>query len=87
MTPKLPPLPEFSSTPIIQKAFEELARAAQLEAWKAAMECAAQVVDSVNNYDNPMTATDCADEIRSASANGVASAIGEVVARVVHRKG
>ncbi len=33
---------------------------------KAGMEEAAKIVDGVNNYDNPMTASDCAEAIRDA---------------------
>lgn len=34
-------------------------------AWQEATERAARICDGVNNYDNPMTAKDCADTIRS----------------------
>jgi hypothetical protein len=43
----------------------DLCRAAIAKAIRAeALEEAAKVCDSVNNYDNPMTATDCAEAIR-----------------------
>jgi hypothetical protein len=35
-----------------------------LAGWSAATERAAKICESVNNHDNPMTAIDCADEIR-----------------------
>ena len=35
-----------------------------LAGWSAATERAAKICDGVNNYDNPMTAKDCADKIR-----------------------
>ncbi|MFM0439242.1 hypothetical protein PQQ84_22475 [Paraburkholderia strydomiana] len=42
-----------------------------LAAWqasrRAALEQAAKVCDSVNNFDNPMTASDCAAAIRALS--------------------
>lgn len=42
-----------------------------LVARNAALEEAAQVCDSVNNHDNPMTAADCADAIRAKAKGGV----------------
>ena len=41
------------------------ARAIEREARQQALEDAAQVCDSVDNYANPMTARDCADAIRA----------------------
>ena len=42
------------------------ARVAELEsAVLAEREACARILDSVNNYDNPMTAGDCADAIRA----------------------
>lgn len=41
------------------------ARAIEREARQQALEEAAQVCDSVDNYANPMTARDCADAIRA----------------------
>jgi len=43
-----------------------LQRFAELVA-QAEREACAKVCDSVNNYDNPMTASDCADAIRARS--------------------
>lgn len=37
------------------------------QTWNDAIEAAAKVCDGVNNYDNPMTANDCADGIRALS--------------------
>jgi hypothetical protein len=37
----------------------------------AALEQAAVICDSVNNYDNPMTARDCADAIRALKRSSV----------------
>lgn len=39
--------------------------AAYQEGRRAALLDAAELLDSVNNYDNPMTASDCARELRA----------------------
>jgi hypothetical protein len=44
---------------------DEVVRAALAQAERMGMERAAKILDSVNNYDNPMTANDCADAIRA----------------------
>lgn len=46
-------------------SFDELERFAVL-----VLEEAAKVCDGVNNYSSPMTANDCADEIRSLKPKG-----------------
>lgn len=74
--PWMPPLPRQQSLPIDYGRFAaqpgmcfgyttDQMRQAQADAARAALEEAARVCDSVNNYDNPMTATDCADAIRA----------------------
>jgi hypothetical protein len=51
----------------------EIASGALLERFAAlVLEEAALICDSVNNYSNPMTANDCADEIRSLKPKGEA---------------
>jgi hypothetical protein len=60
MKPTLP-LEEWFSHETVQRLIDET--------YAAGLEDAAKVCDSVNNYSNPMTANDCADEIRSMKPN------------------
>jgi hypothetical protein len=47
------------------------------QGWNEAIEAAAKVCESVNNYDNPMTALDCADAIRALKPPAAATEKGE----------
>lgn len=64
--PWMPPLPlvDLSRDNLYGYTADQM-RQAQADAARAALEQAAKVCDRVNNYDNPMTATDCANAIRA----------------------
>lgn len=61
---ELPPLPEPAGVIVVNTQALRAFAASQLHARdRQIVELCASIVRSANNYDNPMTANDCADAI------------------------